>query len=42
MTDHRIKESWSNVAAIMDGRLGPILEALAKAEGGDGSVADDD
>lgn len=42
ITDHRIKESWSNVEAIMGGRLGPILEALEKAEGGDGAVADDE
>ncbi len=42
VTDHRIKESWSNVEAIMEGRLGPILEAVAAADGGDGSVADDD
>ena len=33
VTDHRIKESWSNVPKIMDGGLGPILEALAKADG---------
>ncbi len=42
VTDHRIKESWSNIAAIMEGRLGPILEALAAADGGDGTVADGD
>ena len=37
ITDHRIKESWSNIAATMSGRLGPILDALAAAEGsGDG------
>jgi len=47
VTDHRIKESWSNVEAIMGGRIAPILEALAKAEGGDlsgqdGSVADEE
>ena len=32
VTDHRIKESWSNVPKIMAGNIGPILEALEKAE----------
>lgn len=41
VTDHRIKESWSNIEAIMEGRLGPILEALAKAEGGGAPESDD-
>ena len=34
VTNHRIKENWSNIEAIMNGRLAPILEALDKAEGG--------
>lgn len=34
VTDHRIKQSWSNLEAIMSGRVGPILEALAKGEEG--------
>jgi peptide chain release factor 1 len=41
VTDHRIKESWSNVPKIMNGGIEPILEALAKAEGGE-SVAESD
>jgi peptide chain release factor 1 len=35
LTDHRIKESWSNLPKIMAGGLDPILEALEKAEGGE-------
>lgn len=43
ITDHRIKESWSNVETIMAGRLAPIVEALAKAEGGSAAdVAEDE
>ncbi len=34
ITDHRIKENWSNIEKIMGGAIGPILEALEKAEGG--------
>ena len=40
VTDHRIKESWSNVPKIMAGGIEPILQALEKAEQGD-SVATD-
>lgn len=38
VTDHRIKQSWSNIEGIMAGRIGPILEALASAQ----HVGDDD
>jgi peptide chain release factor 1 len=40
VTDHRIKESWSNLEGIMGGRIAPILESLRKAEGGEAPVAD--
>jgi peptide chain release factor 1 len=32
VTDHRIKESWSNIGPIMDGGLGDIIRALKEAE----------
>jgi peptide chain release factor 1 len=35
VTDHRIKENWSNIEKIMAGSIGPILEALEKAGGGE-------
>ncbi len=35
VTDHRIKESWSNIEGIMEGRIGPILAALDAAETGE-------
>ena len=31
VTDHRVKESWSNVPNIMAGRIQPILDALSAA-----------
>lgn len=34
VTDHRIKESWSNVEGIMAGKIGDILATLDKAEAG--------
>lgn len=37
ITDHRIKESWSNIEAIMQGRAQPIFDSLAAKEGGDGA-----
>ena len=43
ITDHRIKQSWSNVEGIMLGRLEPILSTLVAAGGGtDDEVAQDD
>ncbi|MEY4747678.1 MAG: peptide chain release factor 1, peptide chain release factor 1 [Candidatus Parcubacteria bacterium] len=33
VTDHRIKESWSNLPKIMSGGIGEILTALSRAEG---------
>lgn len=32
VTDHRIRQSWSNIEGIMAGKIAPILEALDKAE----------
>jgi peptide chain release factor 1 len=35
ITDHRLKESWSNLPKILAGNVGPILDALAAANGGE-------
>ena len=32
VTDHRIKQSWSNIPKVMGGGIGPIIEALNSAE----------
>lgn len=32
ITDHRIKESWHNIPAIMEGKVDPIIEALHEFE----------
>lgn len=32
ITDHRIKESWHNIEAVMQGHLDDIVEALARVE----------
>ena len=40
VTDHRIKESWSNVPKIMAGSIGTIINALSKAEEGEKVATD--
>ncbi|HLD31290.1 MAG TPA: peptide chain release factor 1 [Patescibacteria group bacterium] len=32
ITDHRIKQNWGNISTIMEGELGPIIEALRTAD----------
>jgi len=44
VTDHRIKESWHNLPAILEGKIGPIIDALHEFEktGKTGSSEDAD
>ena len=35
VTDHRIKESWHNIDAIFEGRIGEILDELEKVASGE-------
>jgi len=35
VTDHRIRQSWSNIPGIMAGKVDAIFEALAKADAGE-------
>lgn len=35
VTDHRIKQSWSNIPGIMSGKLDKIIEALEEGKQGD-------
>lgn len=35
VTDHRIKKSWHNLPKIMEGEIGPIIEAINSGEMGD-------
>ncbi len=42
ITDHRVKESWSNIEKILNGGLAPILEALHKGGEGEGELAEED
>lgn len=40
VTDHRVKESWSNIEGIMAGRIQPIFDALSAAGGGSSEAVD--
>lgn len=38
VTDHRIKQSWSNIPGIMAGNIGKIIAALEEGKEGDGDA----
>lgn len=42
LTDHRIKHSWSNLEAIMSGRIGDIMETLEKVDAGEVMAGDEE
>lgn len=42
VTDHRLKESWHNLPNIMEGNIGPILDALEAAGGGSAPEEDEE
>jgi peptide chain release factor 1 len=43
VTDHRLKESWHNLPKLMEGNIGPLIEALrsAAARGGVGPASEE-
>ena len=41
VTDHRIKQSWSNIPGIMDGNINRIIDALANGQMGDEEETED-
>ena len=42
ITDHRIKQSWSNIPGFMQGKLEKIIAALEEGKEGDGADEDSD